>query len=64
MTFGLALLGGFLWWAEGQFAWIAMRAAPGQRIAALAGVVVVGAVLYFGALAAAGMRPADLKRGG
>ena len=38
-----------------------MRAEPGTRIAALAGIVAGGALLYFVALFV-GMRPRDLRR--
>lgn len=60
---GLAVLGVFLAWTDARFDWIAMRAVPAQRIAALGAIVVGGAALYFGVLAASGMRPRHLRRG-
>ena len=58
----LLVLAAVLIWATGRFDWIALRALPGQRIAALAAIVVGGAVLYFSALFAGGMRAAHFRR--
>ena len=58
----LLVLAVVLTWATGRFDWIAMRALPGQRIAALAAIVVGGAILYFAALFAGGMRVAHFRR--
>ncbi len=62
LAVALLVLGVFLAWSEKQFAWIAMRAEPGRRIAALGGIVVGGAALYFAALYAGGLRLRDLRR--
>ncbi len=59
---GLVALGVFLWWTDARFDWIAMRAVPVERIAALAAIVVGGAALYFGVLFAGGMRPRHFRR--
>jgi putative peptidoglycan lipid II flippase len=64
LVFALVLLGVFLWWAEAQFSWIALREQPARRIVALGGIIVGGSALYFGALFAAGLRLADLRRSG
>ena len=62
LAVGLVALGVFLAWTDARFDWIAMRAVPGQRIAALAAIVVGGAALYFAALFASGMRPRHFRR--
>ena len=62
LVFALLVLGLFLAWSESRFEWIALAAEPGRRILALAGIVALGATLYFGALFASGMRPRDLRR--
>ena len=62
LAVGLAALGAFLWWSAARFDWIAMRAVPAERIAALGGIVVGGAAIYFAALFAAGLRPHDFRR--
>ncbi|MES2940189.1 MAG: murein biosynthesis integral membrane protein MurJ [Pseudomonadota bacterium] len=51
-----ALLGVFLWWVAGQFPWVGWHAEPLKRIGAMAAVLAAAAILYFGALAASGMR--------
>ena len=60
---GLVALGLFLAWADARFDWIAMRAVPARRIAALGAIVVGGAALYFVVLLASGMRLAHFRRG-
>ena len=62
LLFALVVLGLFLHACEGRFEWIAMRAEPGRRIAALGGIVLGGALLYFAALFIGGMRPRDFRR--
>ena len=62
LAVGLVALGVFLAWTDARFDWIAMRAVPAQRIAALAAIVVGGAFLYFAALFASGMRPRHFRR--
>lgn len=51
-----ALLAVFLLWASGGFDWIAWRAEPLKRVGAMGAVLAGSALLYFGALAAAGVR--------
>jgi len=62
LAFALAALGVFLYWVESRFDWLAMRATPGQRIAALAMIVCAGALIYFGTLFGGGLRPRHLMR--
>ena len=62
LAFGLVVLGLFLAWTGAQFDWIAMRSVPWQRVGALGGIVAGGALIYFGALALAGLRPRHLRR--
>ena len=45
-----------------RFDWIAMRAVPWQRIAALGAIVMGGALLYFAALYAGGIRFEHFRR--
>ena len=51
-----ALVGCLLAWGAGHFDWLALRAVRLQRIGLLAAMVVGAALLYFGALAAMGLR--------
>jgi putative peptidoglycan lipid II flippase len=51
-----ALLGVFLTWAAHGFPWVAWRGEPWKRAGAMALALAVGAVLYFGALLAAGVK--------
>ena len=53
---GTALLTVYLMWAANEFHWIQLQAAKGQRIGLLALLIVCSAVIYFGALAAAGLK--------
>jgi putative peptidoglycan lipid II flippase len=62
LAFALAILGVFLGWVGARFDWIAMRAEPLHRVAALGGIVTSGALFYFAALAAAGLRLRHLRR--
>ncbi len=50
------LLGALLAWAAQAFDWIALRSAPWQRAGWLAASLGAAALLYFGALAALGLR--------
>ncbi|MEY4138530.1 MAG: hypothetical protein RLZZ371_712 [Pseudomonadota bacterium] len=50
------LLGLFLMWANGFFAWTALRAESGKRIGLLALILLASGVIYFLALWAAGMK--------
>jgi putative peptidoglycan lipid II flippase len=58
----LFLLAGVSMWVAGHFDWIAMRAHPLMRMAALALVIAVAGLVYFGALFATGFRFTDFKR--
>ena len=51
-----ALLGIFLMWAAHRFPWAGWRAEPFTRIGVLAAVLAGAGLLYFGALAAAGVK--------
>jgi putative peptidoglycan lipid II flippase len=51
-----ALLGVFLTWAAHSFPWTGWRTEPWKRIGMMAGLLAVGAVIYFGALMAAGVK--------
>lgn len=57
-----ALMGGGLLWAERAFDWIALGDTEGLRAGTLAAVLAGAALLYFGALAALGLRPRDFAR--
>jgi putative peptidoglycan lipid II flippase len=56
------LLGAGLGWAAWAVDWIALRAHAGLRVAALAGALAAAAIVYFGALAALGVRPRQFMR--
>ena len=58
----LLVLAAVLIWATGRFDWIAMRAFPAHRIAALAAIVAGAGSLYFAALFAGGMRISHFRR--
>jgi putative peptidoglycan lipid II flippase len=62
LTGALFLLAGVAMWTAGHFDWMAMRAQPLLRVAAMALVIAVAGIVYFGALFAAGFRLADFKR--
>lgn len=55
-------LGGALAWAGQAVDWVGLRAQPGQRVLAVAGVLAGVALLYFAVLAACGMRPRHFVR--
>ena len=55
-----ALLGGFLLWAARHFDWMHLPTWP--RVGLLAGVLAGAALIYFGALAASGLRLRQLLR--
>ncbi len=60
-----ALMGGGLAWAARAVDWIGLGAQSGAaRAGVLAGVLAVAALVYFGALAASGLRPAQFVRRG
>lgn len=52
---GTALLTVFLAWAAYQFSWVGLREQAAVRVGLLAGVLATSAVVYFGALWAAGV---------
>jgi putative peptidoglycan lipid II flippase len=56
-----ALMALVLWLALGPLAWWTL-AAPAARVAALAGLVALGTVVYFGSLWVLGFRPRDFAR--
>ena len=51
-----ALLAVFLMWASSAFHWTQLQAARGQRIGLLFLLIAGSAILYFGALWAAGLK--------
>ncbi|KAB2875546.1 MAG: murein biosynthesis integral membrane protein MurJ [Burkholderiaceae bacterium] len=53
---GCVVLGAVLWWADRAFDWIGTQAQPWWRASVLAAVLAGVAVLYFGVLAACGVR--------
>ncbi len=55
-------LGAALWWAAGHIDWLGLQAQAGLRAGLMALVLGGVAVLYFGMLAACGLRPRDLMR--
>lgn len=58
----LFLLAGVALWTAGHFNWLALRAHPLQRVAALGIVIAACGATYFGALLAMGFRFRDFKR--
>jgi len=61
---GLALAGlaAPLWWASRHIDWLGLQQTPFMRIAALSAVFLVGGLVYFAVLAAAGLRPRHFRR--
>jgi putative peptidoglycan lipid II flippase len=59
-----ALMGGGLAWAAQAVDWVGLRAQPGLRVLLMAGVLGGAAALYFGTLAAAGLRFRQFARRG
>jgi putative peptidoglycan lipid II flippase len=58
------LMGAAMLWAGGAIDWLALRSAPGLRIGWLALALGAAALLYFGTLLAAGLRPRHFMRQG
>lgn len=58
----LFLMAGGALWIAAHFDWVALRAAPLERVAALIGVLVACGIIYFGSLLAMGFRFRDFKR--
>jgi putative peptidoglycan lipid II flippase len=56
------VLGAALGWAAGAFDWIGTQARPWQRAGVLAGALATVALLYFGVLAACGLRLRQFMR--
>ena len=59
---GTALLAVYLMWASNEFHWTQLQSEKGKRIGLLALLIVGAAVIYFGALAAAGVKLRQLVR--
>jgi putative peptidoglycan lipid II flippase len=59
---GCAALGAALWWAAHSIDWIAAQATPWWRAGLLAAVLAGVALLYFGVLAACGVRLREFMR--
>ncbi|MBU0914966.1 MAG: murein biosynthesis integral membrane protein MurJ [Gammaproteobacteria bacterium] len=57
-----ALLGVGMWWAATHIDWIGLRAQPFVRIGLLAACLSVAAVVYFGVLAATGLKLKQMLR--
>jgi putative peptidoglycan lipid II flippase len=55
-------LAALLWWGAQNFDWLALRSHSWQRIGLLAGFLAGSMLVYFGALLAVGMRPAQFAR--
>ncbi len=62
VTLANALLAAFLWWAGGQFDWLALQARGVLRAGLLALLLAASALLYFGALAASGVKLRQMLR--
>ena len=63
VALALATMGALLWALDpGAARWLALQASPWQRLAALAGIVSAGAMVYFCVLGLAGFRIRDFKR--
>jgi putative peptidoglycan lipid II flippase len=59
---GCLALGAGLFWANGAIDWIGSQARPWWRAGVLAGVLGMVALLYFGVLAACGVRLREFVR--
>jgi putative peptidoglycan lipid II flippase len=57
-----ALMAGLLAAAESRIDWIGLSGHRGLRVAELAGCIAAAALVYFGVLLAAGLRPRDFSR--
>jgi len=62
VSLGCAALGGLLFWAAGAVDWIGAQSRPWWRAGILAGVLGAAALLYFGVLAACGVRLREFMR--
>ena len=59
---GIQLLAVLLAWGSHYFDWVALRAHSGQRVLLLLALMVAAAVVYFGALWAAGLKLRQMLR--
>ncbi|CAN6484414.1 unnamed protein product [Victoria cruziana] len=57
-----ALLGVGMWWANAHFDWLGLRAQPLARVGLLAGCLGAAVVVYFGVLAATGLKIRQMLR--
>jgi putative peptidoglycan lipid II flippase len=64
LVVAVAAMGLTGWFAAQQFDWLALRATPLLRAGALAGVIAVCALVYFGLLVLLGFRVRDFRRTG
>jgi len=62
LVVAVSVMGVVSWFGQAQFDWIALRATPLLRAAALVGIIGAAAVAYFAVLALLGFRPRDFKR--
>ncbi|MEY8877605.1 MAG: murein biosynthesis integral membrane protein MurJ [Leptothrix sp. (in: b-proteobacteria)] len=62
IALGCAVMGAGLWLAQQRIDWVALQAQSGLRVALLAGVLVVAAVLYFGTLLLTGLKLRQFAR--
>ena len=62
MVAASALLAVLLAWGSHYFDWVALRAHSGQRVLLLLGLMAAAAVVYFGALWAAGLKLRQMLR--
>jgi putative peptidoglycan lipid II flippase len=58
----VVVMGAVCWFGQLQFDWIALRATPLLRAAALGAIIAAAAVAYFAVLMLLGFRPRDFKR--
>ncbi|MDO5057762.1 MAG: murein biosynthesis integral membrane protein MurJ [Lautropia sp.] len=62
VAMALAALGSVLAWGSQHFDWVALQATPLLRAGIVLGMVVGGALLYFGVLMLLGMKPRQMLR--
>jgi len=64
LVLAVTVMGAAAWFGAAQFDWLALRATPLLRAGALAGVIAICGLVYFGALLALGFRVGDFRRTG
>jgi len=64
LVIAVTAMGLTAWFSAQQFDWLGMRATPLLRAGALAGVIAVCALVYFGLLVLLGFRVQDFRRTG